>query len=200
MSPAPCWNRKMQIFVKARRALVLDVDDGTLVEAVQEQVASRDGTLRAEGSDTALLRVAYQNNASTGVHVQAVRLAFGGARLRPTETLASRGIRAGSTLISSGWVPGGAGKQVSITVKPRVQKDKWSLYWKVRFYILLDTQRGVVYFKPKAKAQESMETKTELLEDVKMELKSGLTVAEVHQSVQKRFGWVDSSTLQRCKL
>ena len=190
----------MQIFVKARRTLVLVVDDETLVQAVQEQVAAIEGPARAEGPDSAFSRGPPQWNISTGVHAQYVQLAFGGARLRPAETLASRGITAGSTLISAGWLPGGARKQTTITVKPRIQKDKWSLYWKVRFCRVLDTQRGVVYHQPSAKSQESMETKTELLEDVTMELKSGLTVAEVQQSVQKRFGWADSSTLQRCEL
>lgn len=51
---------------------------------------------------------------------------------------------------------GNNAKVVQLTVQPRVQKEKWSLYWK-----------------------ESMSTKTIALEPVQLQLSASTTIAEV---------------------
>ncbi len=48
--------------------------------------------------------------------------------------------------------------QVALTVQPRVQKEKWSLYWK-----------------------ESMSTKTDCLDAFQLEVEPNTTIAEVRQ-------------------
>ncbi|GAB4815961.1 hypothetical protein N2152v2_003007 [Parachlorella kessleri] len=65
---------------------------------------------------------------------------------------------------------------MQITVRPRVQKDLWSLYWK-----------------------ESMETKTktELLEDLTMDVQANATAAEVLKTIAEKQGWQPVDTLQR---
>ncbi len=57
-------------------------------------------------------------------------LQLGGQVLAEEATAAACGICDGSLLTLTGKLRGGA-PLVTITVKPRVQKDKWSLYWKV---------------------------------------------------------------------
>lgn len=56
---------------------------------------------------------------------------------------------------------GGGGRTVQLTVQPRVQKEKWSLYWK-----------------------ESMSTKTLSLDPVQLNVDASTTVAEVHDCVR----------------
>lgn len=54
---------------------------------------------------------------------------------------------------------GGQGTEtIKITLQPRVQKDKWSMYWK-----------------------ESMATKTDSLESVTVEVDVNTTIAELQQ-------------------
>jgi hypothetical protein len=45
--------------------------------------------------------------------------------------------------------------------------------------------------------QESMETKTEMLEDMAMELPASTTVAQVQKEVEKRMGWEPTKKLER---
>jgi len=56
-------------------------------------------------------------------------LQLGGRVLEDGRTAASCGVCEGAVLTLTGRLRGGA-PTVMITVKPRVQKDKWSLYWK----------------------------------------------------------------------
>ena len=55
---------------------------------------------------------------------------------------------------------------MKVQVKPRLQKDKWSLYWKT-----------------------SMCTKTELLDALDLELPDAATVAQLKAAVCEALGW-----------
>ena len=55
-----------------------------------------------------------------------------------------------------------------------MQKDLWSLYWK-----------------------ESMETKTEMLEDVTLDVQADATAAEVLKTIAEKQGWQPVDTLLR---
>lgn len=46
--------------------------------------------------------------------------------------------------------------------------------------------------------QESMETKTEVLDAVELELAPSATVAQLHDALQARLGWDTPERLQRC--
>jgi len=65
---------------------------------------------------------------------------------------------------------------VRLTVKPRVQKDKWSLYWKT-----------------------SMMTKTEMLDDIVLEVAdpSAMTGAQLKAAVASKLGWQPVNELLR---
>lgn len=49
-------------------------------------------------------------------------------------------------------------------------------------------------------AQESMETKTEMLEDVKLALPATTRVADMQKELEKKMGWEPTSKLERCLL
>jgi hypothetical protein len=69
----------------------------------------------------------------------------------------------------------GGGARVALTVRPRIQKDKWSLYWK-----------------------ESMSTKTEELKDIVIEVDpASTTAAELLKRVAEASGWAQADTLLR---
>lgn len=54
-------------------------------------------------------------------------------------------VRTGAVVTLSGRLLGGAASPVSLTIKPRIQKDKWSLYWKVKPYdISFASQKGLM--------------------------------------------------------
>ena len=55
---------------------------------------------------------------------------------------------------------------MKVLIKPRIQKDKWSLYWKT-----------------------SMNTKTELLDEFELELDAGASVAALKAAVSRALGW-----------
>jgi hypothetical protein len=63
---------------------------------------------------------------------------------------------------------------VALVVRPRVQKDRWSLYWK-----------------------ESMSTKTESLEEMRLEVDPAATPAELLRRVAEAQGWPPAGSLLR---
>lgn len=56
-------------------------------------------------------------------------LTYNGKPLRPQLKLSRYGIGDGARLLAQGRMLGGG--KVTLTIKPRLQKDHWSLYWKV---------------------------------------------------------------------
>jgi|APGre2960657444_1045066.scaffolds.fasta_scaffold00476_12 hypothetical protein len=65
-------------------------------------------------------------------------------------------------------------RTMQLLVKPRVQKDKWSLYWKT-----------------------SMATKTEVLDEFQLEVEPGMTAAALKARVAERLGWAPVMELLR---
>lgn len=63
---------------------------------------------------------------------------------------------------------------MKVVVQPRIQKEKWSLYWK-----------------------ETMATKTELLDTFEAEYNDGTTVSDLKADVAKRMGWQPVDQLLR---
>ena len=63
---------------------------------------------------------------------------------------------------------------MKVLIKPRIQKDKWSLYWKT-----------------------SMNTKTELLDEFELELDAGASVASLKAQVTSALGWPPVAGLLR---
>jgi hypothetical protein len=61
---------------------------------------------------------------------------------------------------------------MKVLIKPRIQKDKWSLYWKT-----------------------SMCTKTELLDEFELEVDASATVEALKASVARQLGWPPVSSL-----
>ncbi|CAL8471071.1 g10613 [Coccomyxa elongata] len=140
----------MKIFVRGDRTAVVTVESGYAVEALRSAV---------EGA--------------TGIAADEQCLSYAGKPLRDGHRLSTYGIQEDSTLDLSLRLLGGA-RNLQLIIKPRVQKDKWSLYWK-----------------------ESMETKTELLEDMKLALPATTRVAEMQKEIEKKLGWEPTSKLER---
>ena len=63
---------------------------------------------------------------------------------------------------------------VQLTIKPRVQKDKWSLYWKT-----------------------SMVTRTEMLDEFSLEVEPTITARELKALIAQSLGWQPVSSLLR---
>lgn len=63
---------------------------------------------------------------------------------------------------------------MKLLLKPRLQKDKWSLYWKT-----------------------SMATKTEILDPFELELAPDTSVAALKAAVGKALGWPPTAELLR---
>ncbi len=144
--------------------------------------------------------------------------------MHDSRTLSECGITHGSTIHVNGRLRGGtAGWQ--LIVKPRIQKDKWSNYWKVSCAIV-HTSAWVLYLsscRPPTTTrsilwdslwpllwplqcepwssiqhvQESMETKTDMEPDIHLTVQPTMTVSEVQKEVEKRMGWLPTSQLKR---
>ncbi|KAL3162182.1 hypothetical protein ABBQ32_009889 [Trebouxia sp. C0010 RCD-2024] len=68
----------------------------------------------------------------------------------------------------------GGSSTINITLQPRVQKDKWSMYWK-----------------------ESMATKTEAFESIALVADVNTKVSALQQHVAEQLGWTSLDKLQR---
>ena len=77
---------------------------------------------------------------------------------------------------AAGSALAGGGYSVDLTVLPRVQKEKWSLYW-----------------------LESMATRTECLDPLPLKVKSSDKVGEVQSQIAAQFGWQPAKDLLRLK-
>ncbi|BDA45329.1 probable ubiquitin-60S ribosomal protein L40 at N-terminal half [Coccomyxa sp. Obi] len=150
----------MKIFVRGDRTAAVTVESGYAVEALRSAV-----------------------EAATGIAADEQCLSYAGKPLRDGNSLNTFGIKENSTLDLSLRLLGGA-KNLQLTIKPRVQKDKWSLYWKARSCTL-------------EQVLESMETKTEMLEDIKLALPATTRVAEMQKEIEKKMGWEPTSKLKR---
>ena len=84
-------------------------------------------------STTDLNNSSLIGSALAGIPAEAQVLQLGGQVLPDNVTAASYGVCEGSLLVLTGRLRGGA-PTITVTVRPRVQKDKWSLYWKVPLF------------------------------------------------------------------
>ncbi|CAK0782515.1 hypothetical protein CVIRNUC_005733 [Coccomyxa viridis] len=87
--------------------------------------------------------------------------------------LSMYGVGQNSTIHLNRRMRGGA-SDWELIVKPRIQKDRWSDYWK-----------------------ESMETKTDMEPDIHLTVQPTMTVGEVQKQVEKKMGWLPTSKLKR---
>ena len=96
---------------------------------------------------------------------------------------------------------------MQLIVKPRLQKDLWSLYWKVpcpcnnqQQYDKMGSEAAMCMLTrllSYCHDQESMETKTEILENIQLALPPTATMAELQKEVEKKMGWEPTSKLER---
>lgn len=92
-------------------------------------------------------------------------LVHAGRQLETGSTLGGAGVEAECTLHLCSRLPGGG--QGGVRVRPRLQRERWSLYWK-----------------------ETMATQTELLDDITLDLDpSSATGADLLSAVAKQLGW-----------
>ena len=143
----------MQIFVKFlnERILPLEVESTDTVKDVKVKIAGKEG-----------------------IPHECFRLLWAGKDTEDGRTLADHNILEESTLFPVLKLRGG-GKESKLTIKRRIQKDKWSLYWK-----------------------ESMSTKTEELDDITVKVDpESMTVKELLGKVAQDSKWAPVDSLLR---
>lgn len=152
-SPLSPQATAMQIFVKFlnERILPLEVESTDTVKDVKVKIAGKEG-----------------------IPHDYFRLLWAGKDTEDGRTLADHNILEESTLFPVLKLRGG-GKESKLTIKRRIQKDKWSLYWK-----------------------ESMSTKTEELDDITVKVDpESMTVKELLGKVAQDSKWAPVDSLLR---
>jgi Ubiquitin family len=179
------WRRHLQIFLRLPdgRTRVLRMQQSDTVDQLQGIVRELEGMQQPSGimdatltneqmlsspADDGMEELTQYVSAVTGVPHEEQRLMCGHQQLLRGAPLAACGLHDQSNVSLLLRLRGGAGaSKLQLTVQPRVQKEKWSLYWK-----------------------ESMSTKTLSLDPVQLDVDANTTIAEVASAHAHYRGWL----------